>query len=467
MKYCWSEQVGMSVGAGQIQHGYTCFDFVADRPVGRGVVFVRANARWRKRKRRTSVLVCGLGNNHGHSRTALTNVRVDSGLAERKRGASALVSGLFKRHKACVIEFCCARAADIGSGLIKRKALGAGDAGHVWPATGRPATGRHATGRLATGPGSASNRGEHEEQAVCAGFKIAARRFVLGREAVCEKHDERQALVKGCAGNLLLAWADAWRNEHRAALGGIKEARLFGGECIGGDASRALNLEPVRAVEQEWVAVGGESVAHEGKLIYACEIVGVGEAHRQPARVVADVAKESFQLPLVGEYPVVIAWGEEGRCAPCMAHNRTGLRTGLVWWSAIHGAIHGAIRLCAAHLEAAHHLAQMTGHAAAHEKQPVKVIWHYGAFQKLHFGVEERDLPPAFGDGFAKRRGGDPFANELAEQRATPRHFERDHVDAALEVVVAEASALHGMTIRDFHLPNIIPNCQIAGKEAA
>ena len=435
-----------------------------------GFANARHNSEWRKRKRRASVLVCGLEIYHGRRRMGLAWFAARRDASPHREAAaieqdmSVLVCGLVKRHKACVIEFSCARAADIGSGLIKRKTLDAGDAGHVWPATGRPAT----------EPSCALNRGEHEEQAVCAGFKIAARRFVLGREAVCEKYDERQSLVKGCAGNLFLAWADTWRNEHRAALGGIKEARLFGGECIGGDASRALNLEPISAVEQEWVAVGGESVACEGKSIDAREVVGVGEARRQPARVVADVAKECIQLPLVGEYPVVIAGGEEGVAAMYGgAPNRLGLARGAwasaiwgrkpVWWS----AIHGAIRLSAAHLEATHHLAQMTGHTTAHEKQPVKVIWHYGAFQQLHFGVEEWNLPPAFGDGFAKRRGGDPFANELAEQRATPRHFERNHVDAALEVVVAEASALHGMTSRDFHLPNIIPNCQIAGKEAA
>ena len=78
MKYYWSEQVGMSVGAGQIQRRYTCFDFVTDRLVGRGVTRYSACAArppypdgrtamerrpyqdGRKRKRRASVLVCGL-----------------------------------------------------------------------------------------------------------------------------------------------------------------------------------------------------------------------------------------------------------------------------------------------------------------------------------------------------------------------------------------------------------------------
>ena len=185
-------------------------------------------------------------------------------------------------------------------------------------------------------------------------------RFAGKGRGLRPQHDERQAIVKGYTGDLLLAWADTWRNEHRAALGGIKETSLFRGERPGGDAPRALNLEPVRAVEQEWVAVGGESVAHEGKLIYAREIVGEGEAHRQPARVVSDVAEESFQLPLAGENPVVIAGGEEGVAAMYGgAPNQLGLAR-LAWASAIWGrkpvwwsAIDGAIRLCATHLEAA------------------------------------------------------------------------------------------------------------------
>ena len=70
MKYYGSEQVGMSVGAGQIQHGYTCSAFVADRSVGHGAARYSACAvrppypdgrtamerrpyqEWRKRKRR-------------------------------------------------------------------------------------------------------------------------------------------------------------------------------------------------------------------------------------------------------------------------------------------------------------------------------------------------------------------------------------------------------------------------------
>ena len=146
-------------------------------------------------------------------------VGVSRGLrAGRCAGAS------IERSEARVIKLCRARATNVSGGLIERKALAAGDgggAGHVWPT-------------FAAMYGCAPNRGEHEEQAIGAGFEIAARRLILGREAVCEKHDERQAFVKGGAGDLLFAWADAWRNEHRAALCGIEEARLLGRERIGG-----------------------------------------------------------------------------------------------------------------------------------------------------------------------------------------------------------------------------------------
>ena len=123
----------------------------------------------------------------------------------------------------------------------------------------------------------ATDWGEHEKQAFCAGIEIAAWRLVLGREAIGEKHNERQPLVEGGAGDLLFARADTWRNKHRAALGGIKEARLLGGERIGRNAPGTLNLEPIGAVDQEGVAVGGEGVACDGKLVDAHEVV-VAEA---------------------------------------------------------------------------------------------------------------------------------------------------------------------------------------------
>ncbi len=83
-------------------------------------------------------------------------------------------------------------------------------------------------------------------------------------------------------------------------------------------------------------------------------------------------------------------------------------------------AIYGAIRLGAAHLEAAHHLAQMAGHATAHEKQPMKMIGHHGALKQLNLWVEGWNLPPAPGDGFAKGRMLDALAYKATKQLATP-----------------------------------------------
>jgi len=109
----------------------------------------------------------------------------------------------------------------------------------------------------------------------------------------------------------------------------------------------------------------------------------------------------------------------------------------------------------------------MAGHATAHEKQPMKMIGHHGALKQLNLWVEGWNLPPAPGDGFAKGRMLDALAYKATKQLATPFDFKRDHVDAALEVVMAEASALHGMLYRISHLRDIIPNCRMASKEAA
>ena len=121
MKHYRSEQVGMSVGAGQSQHGYACFGFVADRPVEHGTRFARLAARrnasphreWRKSG--MSVLVCGFTINglpcHGcYTRRRTVSVRpgVFPSDAARCRislgsGASVLVCGL--EHGAVAHEF--------------------------------------------------------------------------------------------------------------------------------------------------------------------------------------------------------------------------------------------------------------------------------------------------------------------------------------------------------------------------
>ena len=134
-----------------------------------------------------------------------------------------------------------------------------------------------------------------------------------------------------------------------------------------------------------------------------------------------------------------------------------------VWWI----AIYGAASLGATYFEPSHHLAQMAGHAAAHEEKAMEVVGHDGAFKQLHLGMEARYLPPAVGDGLAERREGDTFAGKASENRATALHFEGDHVDAAFVVVVAKAPTLHGMDDGAFHTTAIIGNDSGFSKEAA
>lgn len=405
---------------------------------------------------------------------------------------SALRLGVLNRHKPCVVTCGGARSADVGGQPIERQALGAGDGGarHVYPAT---------IGQV-MGVG-----GEKEQQPCRAGVKVSARRLVAWREAVRFQCDKGQSGIECGAGDLLFSEADAWRHEYCPALGRVEEPRLLCGQRIGRNAARALNLQTVGAVEQKRVAVGGVGASCNRQGVETREVVGVCTAHGQAAWVVADVVEKGFQLAAVSENAVVVARGEERRrhvwrrtgpaAAPFGGHSGAFQRVMARWhfgtylrqgcghtahrhfgvsqrghfapslWSDCARdvrqqvrcrAIYGAISLGTPGLEASHHHTQVVRHGAAHEQQPVKMVWHHGAFQQLHVGVEARNLPPAVGHGFAERREGDLFANELSQQRPASLHFKSDHVDSSAGIVVAEASAFHGMDDGLFHTWGII-----------
>ena len=354
---------------------------------------------------------------------------------------------LFQWNKPRVVERGGARAADVGCKLVEREALGASE----------PNLAAMCGGALNRG---APNRREQQQLAGGAGVEVAARRFVFGREAVGLERDERQALFHRCAGDLLLAGAYAGRDKNRSALGGVEETGLFGCECFGRDAARALDLKPVGAVEQKGVAVCGVGRAGERQRVDASKIIGVGAAHRQSAGVVANIAKESFELAFVGENAVVVAGRKEGGSRHVWRTTGPGR---LVWCR----AIDGSISLGTANLEASNHFAQVAGHSAANEYEPVEVVGHDGEFKELNFGMKAGNLPPAIGDGLAQRRKRDAFTCEMTENRSAPLDFKRNHVYPAIIVVVAEASALHGMDWLAFHMAYIIGNNRNSCKEAA
>lgn len=341
-----------------------------------------------------------------------------------------------------IIESRGAGAADFGDHRVEREALLARDAAAV---------------------GVVGPRGEQEQPAFRAGLEVVPRRFELRCKAVLAEGDERQARFKRGAGNGLFARADAGRDKHRTALGGVEQTFGFGSERVGRDASRALNLQAVGAIEQKGVPVGGVDAPCERKLVDAREVVGVLANEREAARVVGDIAKEGFQLAAMGEYAVVVAGGEQVRRIRHI-------------WRITERRFSGRrftrqpptepIRLGTPDLKATNDLAQMATHARSNKEKTVEMVRHDNAGEKLNFGMAAGNLTPTGFDAFSERSLRDGTAFETAQNRATALHFEGDHVDATLIVVVAEATLLHldGQNVRRICHGCIIPNDCIAFK---
>lgn len=312
------------------------------------------------------------------------------------------------RHSPAVVAGGGAGAADFLGHGVEREALGAGD-GALFEVVG---------------PG-----GEHEQLAVGAGVEVTAGGLELRGEAVFKENYQGKSVRKGGAGDFLFAGADAGRDENRAALGLVEQGLALRGDFIGGESSRALDLQAVGLVEQEGVAVGRVGSALDLERVEAGEEVGVAANDREPLGVGSNVVDEDLKLAAAKENSVVVALGEK------------------IWGGAMYGASTGLgpIGLGTADLEAPDDLAEVAGHALANEEKPVEVVGHDGAFDEQDLGVEARDLPPAVGDGPAQLAQLDALADQFAENRPAALDFERNHVDAALVVVVAEAAALHRM----------------------
>ena len=87
---------------------------------------------------------------------------------------------------------------------------------------------------------------------------------------------------------------------------------MLRGESVGCYAARALDLNPIRAIEEEWISVGGEGCTGERQGVYSGKVIGVGKASRQSAWIVAYVPKKCFELAFVRENTVMVARCEEG-----------------------------------------------------------------------------------------------------------------------------------------------------------
>lgn len=340
-------------------------------------------------------------------------------------------------HGSAVITGGGAGAADFLGHGVEREALGAGD-GVLFEVMG---------------PG-----GEHKQLAVGAGVEVMARGLELLGEAVFKDNDQGKTVRKGGAGDFLFAGADAGRDENRAALGLVEQGLALDGDFIGGEPPRALDLQTVGLVEQKGVAVSGVGSALDFERVEAGEEVGVAANDREPLGVGSNVVDENLKLAAAKENSVVVALGEElgvGYGAMYGASTGPGASTGL-------GPI--GLGLGAADLEAPDDLAEVAGHALANEEKPVEVVGHDGAFDERDLGVEARDMPPAVGDGPAQFAQFDALADQFAENRPAALDFERNHVNAALVVVVVEAAALHRM---GFHFEKSLQQGFKRVKEAA
>ena len=344
---------------------------------------------------------------------------------ERGRFGGSLSSRRLGRdwHGSTVIAGGGAGAADFLGHGVEREALGAG------------------YGALfeVMGPG-----GEYEQLAVGAGVEVMAGGLELRGEAVFKENDQGKSVRKGGAGDFLFAGADAGRDENRAALGLVEQSFALGGDFIGGEPPRALDLQAVGLVEQEGVAVGRVGSVLDFERVEAGEEVGVGANDREPLGVGSNVVDENQKLAAAKENSVMVALGKElgGWCGAGAIY---GSDTGRGARARLAAGKERPIGLGTADLKAPDDLAEMAGHALANEEEPVEVIGHDGAFDERDLGVEARDLPPAVGDGPAQLAQLDALADQFAENRPTALDFERNHVDATLVVVVAEAAALHRM----------------------
>ena len=324
-------------------------------------------------------------------------------------------------HGSAVIAGGGARAADFLGHGVEREALGAGD-GALFEVVG---------------PG-----GEHEQLAVGAGVEVMAGRLELRGEAVFKKDDQGKAVRQGGAGDFLFAGADAGRDENRAALGLVEQGLALGGDFIGGEPPRALDLQAVGLIEQEGVAVSRVGSTLDFKRVEAGEEVGVVANDREPLGVGSNVVDENLKLAAAKENSVVVALGEElGQGVGAIYGSDTGRGTR----ARLAAGQERSIGLGTADLEAPDDLAEVAGHTLANEEKPVEVVGHDSAFDERDLGVEAWDLPPAVGDGPAQLAQLDALADQFAENRPAALDFERNHVDAALVVVVAEAAALHRM----------------------
>ena len=137
--------------------------------------------------------------------------------------------------------------------------------------------------------------------------------FPIWRESVLEQLDEGKACLLNHIHYGLLAWTDAGRHEHGAALSHHQETfcRMF--YLIVGHSSGTFYDNFVRAVEQETVAHDGDAQVADHDVLLCFEEFWVVALGPQAARVVVQVLEHGIELPPALQDAVVIAFFPERR----------------------------------------------------------------------------------------------------------------------------------------------------------
>lgn len=279
---------------------------------------------------------------------------------------------------------------------------------------------------------------EHQQPARCTGVKIGTAGLEVGAKAAWHDHDERMVGFAHGAGDRLFARRDAARDDDTAAC--AEEQRLvdFVFNVDGAGAARDLNEHLVGRFEKKGIADGVDRRAKRtpcavswrrdcarqdfGEGDCATDLEKVGVLHNGPATrgIALHIANHGAKLALSEENGII----ETGKPKGCRAIDLE--RRGK-----------GEIGLGAGDLETSDDLTQRRIEPFTHTDDAVEMLGHDGEWTGFDFVEHVAEVLPSAGDRFAQGRGHEGPVSNLAQNRPTPFHDERDHVEPRLAVIPA------------------------------
>ena len=279
---------------------------------------------------------------------------------------------------------------------------------------------------------------EHQQPARRTGVKIGTAGLEVGAKAAWHDHDERMVGFAHGAGDRLFARRDAARDDDTAAC--AEEQRLvdFVFNVDGAGAARDLNEHLVGRFEKKGIADGVDRRAKRtpcavswrrdcarqnfGEGDCATDLEKAGVLHNGPATrgIALHIANHGAKLALSEENGII----ETGKPKGCRAIDLE--RRGK-----------GEIGLGAGDLETSDDLTQRRIEPFTHTDDAVEMLGHDGEWTGFDFVEHVAEVLPSAGDRFAQGRGHEGPVSNLAQNRPTPFHDERDHVEPRLVVIPA------------------------------